>query len=200
VSVRAGGRTFTADAAVVAVPPTLVASGRLRFDPPLPDAKVAAAGAVPLGGVVRVIATLTEPAPSGGSLVAVGDEGGFWRVTPGESLLTVWIGGPSAARFSGMDPVDIALRASVAFPWLEPSRIADVRSADWGADPFTLGGYSYPSAGALDAPYAWAEPLDGTLFFCGEGTCGDVHPATVHGAMESGLRAAREVAGAVGSA
>jgi len=37
-----------------------------------------------------------------------------------------------------------------------------------------------------------AEPLDGVLFFGGEATNRD-RPACVHGAFESGVRAAREL-------
>ena len=186
------GRSFSAGAAVVSVPPTVVASGGLVFDPGIGARKEAAVAAIPLGSLIRVVAQLVEPAPTTGRLNVLGPEGGFWSVD--ERMVTVWIGGPSAARFSGTDPVDIVLRGGVAFPWLERSRIDDVCFADWGADPLSLGGYSYPRAGALDAPATWAEPVDHTLFFCGEGTCGDVHPATVHGAVESGRRAGAEVA------
>jgi monoamine oxidase len=187
------GRTFASNAVVVSVPPTVVP----HFDPSLPEHKAEAARAIPLGSLLRVVATLTEPAPSGGSMVGIGRDGGLWRVWPGESLLSVWIGGPSAARFSSVDPIDILMHAQAAFPWLERSRVSDFRCANWTTDPFTLGGYSYPHAGALGAPSTWAEPVSQTLFFCGEATCGDLHPATVHGAIESGLRAAREITGNV---
>jgi len=112
--------------------------------------------------------------------------------------VTVWIGGPAAVTFGRMAPVEVVMFAKAAFPWLEERRIGAVVSADWGAEPLTLGGYSYPRAGALDAPGVWAEAVDETLFFCGEATCGDVHPATVHGAIESGRRAGAEVTAAIG--
>jgi monoamine oxidase len=78
-------------------------------------------------------------------------------------------------------------------PWLDEKVVDDVVIADWGADPFSRGGYSYPAVGALDAPGVWATSVENTLFFAGEATCGDEHPATVHGAYDSGLRAAEEV-------
>lgn len=181
---------LTASAAVVSVPPTVFTT--MTFDPPLDPNKVEAATAIPLGPVIRVVAQLSEPAESTGSLISVGRVGGFWSV--GRDLLTVWTAGPSAKRLSGAPPEEIALRARVAFPWLERDRIDDVVVADWGLEPFSLGAYSYPRVGALDAPAVLAEPVASTLFFCGEATCGDVHPATVHGAIESGRRAAVEVA------
>ena len=62
----------------------------------------------------------------------------------------------------------------------------------WGRDPFTRGSYSYVAPMARADDYdQMAKPV-GNLFFAGEATCG-THPATVHGAYLSGLRAASEV-------
>ncbi|EAW10728.1 putative lysine-specific histone demethylase Aof2 [Aspergillus clavatus NRRL 1] len=62
----------------------------------------------------------------------------------------------------------------------------------WGSDRFTRGTYSYVAAQALPGDYdLMAKPI-GNLHFAGEATCG-THPATVHGAYLSGLRAASEI-------
>ncbi|GKZ22191.1 hypothetical protein AbraIFM66951_007045 [Aspergillus brasiliensis] len=62
----------------------------------------------------------------------------------------------------------------------------------WGTDKFTRGSYSYVAAQSLPGDYdLMAKPI-GNLHFAGEATCG-THPATVHGAYLSGLRAASEV-------
>ena len=62
----------------------------------------------------------------------------------------------------------------------------------WGQDRFAHGSYSYVGSNALPGDYdLMAKPI-GNLFFAGEATCG-THPATVHGAYLSGLRAASEV-------
>ena len=79
------------------------------------------------------------------------------------------------------------------FAWARDFAVEDAHVEDWGADRCSMGGYTYPAVGRLNRPRDWAAPLDGTLFFAGEATCGDLHPAMVHGAMESGRRAAREV-------
>lgn len=59
----------------------------------------------------------------------------------------------------------------------------------WRSDPFARGSYSYvgPTAQADDYE-SMARPV-GPVHFAGEATC-DTHPATVHGAYISGLRAA----------
>ncbi|MCJ1407933.1 hypothetical protein MMC19_002004 [Ptychographa xylographoides] len=62
----------------------------------------------------------------------------------------------------------------------------------WGQDRFARGTYSYVGARAQSGDYdAMAKPV-GNLHFAGEATCG-THPATVHGAYISGLRAASEI-------
>jgi hypothetical protein len=62
----------------------------------------------------------------------------------------------------------------------------------WGHDEFSRGSYSYTGPNFQPDDYeVMARPI-GNLFFAGEHTCG-THPATVHGAYISGLRAASEV-------
>ncbi|MCJ1330948.1 hypothetical protein MMC10_007635 [Thelotrema lepadinum] len=62
----------------------------------------------------------------------------------------------------------------------------------WGKDKFARGTYSYVGPEGRSEDYdAMAKRL-GNLHFAGEATCG-THPATVHGAYISGLRAASEI-------
>lgn len=192
-----GGR-FPARACVIAVPPPLVARHLLLFGPELPPAKVDAVERIPLGPAVRMAVHLKRPAPEGGRLAVLGDVGGFWNISPGSRILTGWIGGPAARRVARMPAGEVVSGLVEGLPWVDRELIEDVRIVNWAGEPYTLGGYTYPRVGALDAPAAWAQPVADTLFFCGEATCGDIHPATVHGAMESGLRAADEVHAALG--
>lgn len=62
----------------------------------------------------------------------------------------------------------------------------------WKRDPFSRGTYSFVGPDTKPGDYDdMAAPI-GNLHFAGEATCG-THPATVHGAYLSGLRAAAEV-------
>jgi monoamine oxidase len=62
----------------------------------------------------------------------------------------------------------------------------------WGHDKFARGSYSNTGPNFQSDDYeVMARPI-GNLFFAGEHTCG-THPATVHGAYISGLRAATEI-------
>ncbi|NJN93924.1 MAG: FAD-dependent oxidoreductase [Anaerolineales bacterium] len=63
----------------------------------------------------------------------------------------------------------------------------------WASDPLAGGSYSYLPPGATEADReALAEPVAERLFFAGEATASD-YPATVHGALLSGRRAAAEI-------
>lgn len=63
----------------------------------------------------------------------------------------------------------------------------------WGLDPWSRGSYSYLAIDATSADRALlAEPVDDRLVLAGEATDVDF-PATVHGALRSGERAARQV-------
>ncbi|KJZ79042.1 hypothetical protein HIM_01815 [Hirsutella minnesotensis 3608] len=62
----------------------------------------------------------------------------------------------------------------------------------WGSDRFARGSYSSAAPGMLPDDYDTMSRPVGNLFFAGEHTIG-THPATVHGAYLSGLRAANEV-------
>jgi monoamine oxidase len=64
---------------------------------------------------------------------------------------------------------------------------------DWQSDPFSRGAYSYGRVGADGAQQVLAAPLEKTLFFAGEATDTSGHNGTVHGAIASGHRAAREI-------
>jgi len=68
---------------------------------------------------------------------------------------------------------------------------------DWSTDPYARGAYSYVPAGAMDARRKLAKPVDDTLYFAGEATNTSGFSATVHGAIESGKRAAAQVLEAV---
>jgi monoamine oxidase len=63
---------------------------------------------------------------------------------------------------------------------------------DWHSDPFTRGAYAYLPVNGLELQQTLALPVDAALYFAGEATSlGQI--GTVHGALESGRRAAREV-------
>ena len=71
--------------------------------------------------------------------------------------------------------------------------LVDWRITRWRTDPWARGAYSYLAPGTSSTTRkTLAQPVDARIFFAGEATDLD-HPATVHGALASGRRAAAEV-------
>ena len=71
---------------------------------------------------------------------------------------------------------------------------ADVVRTNWSRDRFALGSYSHQPVGATPELRALlAAPVDNRIFWAGEATS-TAAPSTVHGALESGRRAAAEIA------
>ena len=68
-------------------------------------------------------------------------------------------------------------------------------SHDWQNDPFARGAYSYAAVGGSEAGATLAAPVEATVFFAGEATEVDGQNGTVHGAIASGQRAARQLLG-----
>jgi monoamine oxidase len=81
---------------------------------------------------------------------------------------------------------------TVSLPGLE-ERLEGAYFHDWQGDPFSRGAYSYGKVGADGAQEALGRPIEQTLFFAGEATASPGSNGTVHGAMASGYRAAREI-------
>jgi hypothetical protein len=132
----------------------------------------------------------------------------WWTQLPIRApLLVGWTGGPRADRVRAGANVDRA--TPTGGPVLAPAiqslagifRIPDDEIErqleatyihDWASDPFSRGAYSYVPVDALKAQEVLSEPIDNKLFFAGEATCKG-HIGTVHGAIQSGQRAAAEV-------
>lgn len=127
----------------------------------------------------------------------------WWTQSPRHTpVLTAWFGGPNAEAAHAAEPGELVARTlralEAVFSLAEGSLDEELRSwhmHDWIADPFTRGAYSYAPAGAADASAQMAQPVEGTLFFAGEHTDTTGHWGTVHGALASGTRAARQVLG-----
>lgn len=212
---RGAGRTeeHTAPAAVITLPLGVLQADAVKFTPPLKE-KSALIARLGWGQVVRVLLHFREDfwsAPFLPRELAANAGRGFgfvtapaesfpvwWALSPPHPILTGWAGGPAGEKLTQASATAVraaALRSLANIfrtpqdelrPW-----VAGYRTHDWAADPFTRGAYSYPVAGLEDGPQQLAEPVADTLFFAGEATATDL--GTVHGALDSGLRAAGEV-------
>lgn len=188
------GAHATARAAVITAPPPVIAGERLAIDC-MPEHKSAAARALPSGDGLCAVATLSRAAPESAVVFDADGQGGFVRCTAGRPEVLIVAKARAAAAVRAANPADLVGRV---FPrWTTPEVIG-MQVADWGLNPWSAGVFSYPGVDAGWAGPAWAAPVQRTLFFAGEATTAALLPPTVHGALNSGLRAASEIVEAWG--
>ena len=189
--VTGGGVSLRARAVVVTVPPQVVTAGRLTL-PGLPPRKRAAAEVLRPGDGCCAVLTMSRPAPRSAVVFDADGGGGFIRCDEGRPEVLIVAKAAAAAWVRGaLRSGEITGLAGLALPWTQGAAAQISAVCDWGGDRWAGGAFTFPVAGAAWAPAAWAEPVADTIFFAGEATCD--RPGRVHGAMESGERAATEV-------
>ena len=118
------------------------------------------------------------------------------RVT-GAPVIAALVGGAGARRLETLSDDAIVAEGLDAlrrmFGDAVPAPDA-VRITRWAADPFSRGSYSYLHVGASPDDHDLLGAPSGRVQLAGEATWGD-DPATVHGALLSGLRAAGRLLG-----
>ncbi len=192
------GEQWSARQVVCALPLGVLQEGAVTFDPE-PGVALHAAHSLHPGAVQRLVLQFEQPwwaaeHPRMRFLFAPPLlPPTWWTTAPRLSpLLTGWIGGPKALHMTGKPLLEEALRTLNTMFGASMQPPAAAHTHDWQEDPCSRGAYSYAPAGAADAYRTLAEPVEGTLFFAGEHTDVTGHPGTVHGALGSGLRAARQ--------
>jgi monoamine oxidase len=125
----------------------------------------------------------------------------FWTAVPARvPLLVAWAGGARVHRLGRRASRTQLLASTLASlrelfgPGIDlPGLLQGHYYHDWQKDPFARGAYSYVTVGGGAARGILAQPLEDTLFFAGEATDTADEAGTVAGALQSGVRAAREV-------
>jgi monoamine oxidase len=121
---------------------------------------------------------------------------------PGASaaILTGWAASRRGERLTGKSGYFIRDRAldslSSIFEFPRPTLELLLEGwyvHDWQSDPYSRGSYSYVGVDGEGAQSELAQPLADTLFFAGEATNCAGHHGEVHGAIETGERAAGEI-------
>lgn len=183
------------------------APGVIRFEPQ-PVEILSAARALRVGHVIRLVLRFGEAFWESNDEISdagflFSDERLFptwWTSLPVHTpVITAWSAGPHADGLLGQSRSVVVSEAIAAFARITGcarERLSDLVEAayvhGWDEDPFARGGYSYVPAGALAARKRLAEPVAETLYFAGEATDLNGHSGTVHGAIASGKRAARQ--------
>ncbi|CAG0897457.1 unnamed protein product [Cyprideis torosa] len=211
---------FEADAVLCSVPlgvlkHSLVSHGfnKLTFQPPLPPWKVAAIERLGFGNLNKVVLCfdryfwdynrintfghISQTTASRGELFL------FYHLSRAPVLIALVAGEAANVSEGVSDDVIIGRALTVLKGIFGPSNVPPPKETvvtRWLGDPWARGAYSYVAGGAsgldyeeLAKPVAVEEGAEPRLFFAGEHTNKD-YPATVHGALFSGLREARKIA------
>jgi len=213
------GRAFTAAAVIITLPLGVLQADPedegIQFVPELPAAKQAAIQQLAVGNVIKINMSFRERFwerlkrwDEDGEAVSFKDASFFhypeapiptwWTQLPIRApLLVGWAGGPRADRLRREGALlDQAIHSlSLIFNTSTEETRNQLEASDvhdWHDDPFSRGAYSYVPVDGLPAQQTLAQPLSDKLFFAGEATCTG-HVGTVHGAIQSGQRAAREI-------
>lgn len=200
VEVRTSRGGFSARYAVVTLPLAILQSDTVRFDPPLPAAKRHAIERLVMAPAMKLLLRFAEPFWDRAMTFLTAGEPTpvWWAVRAGVPLLTSFATGPRAARLAAYGAEGALERGVDALTAIFGSRARRLfvagQMVDWAADQWARGGYSSVPPGAYGQRSILAAPA-GALHFAGEATAFNANPATVHGALHSGERAAGDIIG-----
>jgi monoamine oxidase len=201
------GETYTADKLVITASTGVLASGKIKFDPPLPKWKMDAIEALPMGHMEKVALRFKsnifgteakndwvshEPARKDVAPMS-------WLARPhGENVAVVFLGGEQAQALNAKGEqakIDAALaQLREAYGNVVDRELAGVDFVThWDGNPWTEGAYSQARPGMEHMREVLAEPVDGVLFFAGEAAAPSQWATQIAGAYGSGLTAADAV-------
>ena len=206
-----GTRVEEADAALITLPSSVLSldsshSAYVQFLPALPE-KRAAARQLITGLVVKVVFAFRTQLwdVDGGDISFVHSPelsfGTRWTWNSfSPFVVSVWSGGSRAYSLYYQSSEKVIAHALRDLSVITKRSVAELETLlvgvyfhNWESDPCSLGAYTYVKTGGYGARESLGQSVSGTLFFAGEATATDGSSGTVHGAIRSGLRAAREI-------
>ena len=204
----ASGRIYAAELLLSTVSLGVLKGAGINFSPELPATHQAAIKKLGFGSVIKVLLEFNQAfwnhrKQSGQTLFILSDAAlPTWWTQPADDcpLITGWVAGKKMLALRALDKearITAALQSLAEIFEVDSevlrSRLTASLILDWEAAPAVHGGYSFDTVGAADARIALSQPVEGTLFFGGEGLYeGDV-PGTVEAAFCSGITVADKI-------
>lgn len=207
VEVEGAQGIWRARAAIVTVPHAVLSAGSIRFEPDLPTGKREAIARVRTGSHSKHVFAFESlfwrprderlgravPESEHGRFTLFEDLAAHFRE---RAVMVSHHAGAIARSLDALSDEALTQQAQHALHTMYGDALAApslVARSQWDSDPFARGARSYLGPGAtLTDRDALASPVGATLFFAGEATSRG-NAASVHGAYESGERAAREL-------
>jgi monoamine oxidase len=204
VKITTNQGVFEAERAVITLPLGVLKGEIGAFAPALPRSKTAAIRRLGMGLLNKTYLRFPEPFwdEEYDFLGYIAERKGEWAEWlnlykyTGQPILLGFNAGRYGRQLEKWSDAQIVGAAMKTLRTLYGDNIPDPTAwliTRWASDPLAGGSYSYLPPGATEADReALARPVAGRLFFAGEATS-VVYPATVHGALLSGRRAAAEI-------
>jgi monoamine oxidase len=207
VKVTTPDGTVEAGAVVVTVSTNVLTAELIGFEPGLPDWKLAAAEAVPLGRANKVAFGIDGKylgVEEHTNIVVPVDGRGMmnFQLRPfGADLANGYLAGPLCRDLEEAGEAEMLATSLEALAGALGSEVAKhvIMSAcsRWGMEPFILGAYAAAKPGHAHRRADLGKPLDDRVFFAGEATSAEFF-STCHGAHLTGIEAAKAAAVALG--
>ncbi len=194
------GKTFVADAAIIAVPLGVLKAKSISFEPKLPDWKEAAIADLGIGIENKIILHFENVFWPNVEFLGVVAETSYGcsyflnlHKAAGHPVLVYMPSGRLAKDIEKMSDEAAANFAFMQLKKILPDASSPIQYlvSRWGTDINSLGSYSYDSVGKPHDLYERLRvPVD-NLFFAGEATSMS-YPGSVHGAFSTGMMAAED--------
>ncbi|MGB1252108.1 MAG: flavin monoamine oxidase family protein [Candidatus Promineifilaceae bacterium] len=204
VTLQTNKGIYTADQVVITVPLGVLKADHIHFNPPLPQEKQDAIQRIGFGKAEKLLLRFDDfywPKEKE-QFMYIPDDGkqyfSSWSnpgVYCGVPILAAYLTGSHAEKVNSWSDGELIERAMDVVTKMfgdMPAPTGFVRTG-WAKDRFAQGSYSFDKVGQqADDRTNLGKPVDGKLFFAGEATHA-TFLGTVHGAYETGVRAAREI-------
>lgn len=208
VEIRIGITTYTSQKCLITIPVSVLQTGAISFSPIVPNV-IDATKNIGFGPVVKINMEFrkafweTDTKRQFKALQFLFTDEAiptWWSQMPDtRPLLTGWIGGPGAQRLNQTDEqvFETALE-SLANAFNYPKEkikehLLAWKVNQWVHSEYSIGAYSYEMVGTPQAVNILQQPVENTLYFCGEAIYTGPHKGTVEAALTSGREAAKRI-------
>lgn len=200
VTVTAGSKSWQAKAVIVTLPLGVLKANKVTFTPALPSNYQTAIRQLEMGVLNKCILKFDTAfwGDTYSTFTIVGKDPHQWyQFIPlngpyGVPALVAFNAGSQARALEAKTNVQLTaeMTAIVQKAFGTKKRSTGMVTTRWGRDPYALGSYSYVPVGSpIRARTVLATPVSAQLVFAGEAYT-NTDPATVHGAYNSGRKAA----------
>jgi monoamine oxidase len=199
------GVDYIADRVLLTIPLPILKNNSVEFQPELPPDKIQAIQSIEMGTGIKITLKFSSPfwdtdtrSILGASIVPE-----YWVTTADKTsngfYLTAFVMGESADQLALLSEnaaiQELLTELSLLYPNgnVQSMYSGEFLYKNWANEPYIGGAYSFPSLNSEGQREKLAAAVSNKLFFAGEATNFNGHLATVHGAMETGYRAAIEI-------